>query len=238
MGTIMLNLFKKKTQKIIVFVKKRGKWELRQIKTYLNDTVDIENFLKQKRFEDFKVWMIDNIDTDRYWNDINFYNIANFIYLPLESPFDKKWAWFNMDEPVPYPTYYKLRIKDFKMDIIQKDDDNLKDYVIFNFSNFSNDGYPILKIFDEINQVELIKKFLQDLKQNKHATCTVSGLDPYTFLAWGKNGTIRFQLWHYEPEILFECKNGMDLIIDLEVEAESFYSEFTKSIQSIIERNK
>ena len=62
----MLNLFKKETQKIIVFVKTRGKWELRQIKTYLNDTVDIENFLKQKRFEDFKVWMIDNIDTDRY----------------------------------------------------------------------------------------------------------------------------------------------------------------------------
>ena len=35
-------------------------------------------------------------------------------------------------------TKLAARIKDFKMDIIQKDDDNLKDYVIFNFPNFSN----------------------------------------------------------------------------------------------------
>lgn len=213
----------KETTQVILFIKRRGEWKLQRIKTSLNDIADIENLVKRKRVEDFKIWLVEDIDTTRYWNDLNFYNPANFIYLPLKHP-DKKWAWFNLNENVPYPKYNGEITSNFKMVVEQMDEEHL----LLSFPDFSENKYPILKKLFGINQVELIKEFLLKLKQNKQASCTVSGVSPFTFLAWEKDNKIRFQVWHYESEPLFKYKNGMVLLVDLEVKQEEFYSEFEK----------
>lgn len=214
------------TTQAIVFIKQHGQWKLQKFNTPLEDITDIENFIKQKRFEDFKIWLIEDIDSIRYWNDINFYNPANFIYLPLKTPDNKKWTWFNLNEDIPYPKYSGYLADNFKVLVEQMD----KNYLQFSFPNFSENKYPISRNLFGLNQIDFIKEFLLKLKQNGQANCTVSGTSPFTFLAWGKEDTIRFQLWSYDAEPLFERENGMILLLDLEVNQVEFYNQFEKFV--------
>lgn len=223
----IFNKHKKQTQ-AIVFIKTEGKWQLKKIKTSFKNASDIENQIRKMKVEDFKIWLVEEINTVRYWNDINFYNPANFIYLPLSSPDDKDWTWFDMNEAIPYPKYLAYRFgPHFNMTIEENDG-----YIWFSFPDYSDNKYPISKenIY-EINQIEIIKEFLQKLKQNNHASCTVSGIVPYTFIAWAKDNEIRFQFWTYSAEALFEYKNGMELLLELEIDKDEFYEQFEKFLK-------
>lgn len=213
-----------KTTQAIVFIRQHGQWKLQKFNTLLEDITDIESFIKQKLFEDFKIWLTEDIDSIRYWNDINFYNPANFIYLPLVTPYDKKWAWFNLKEDIPYPKYGGYLADNFKVLIEQMD----KSYLQFSFPSLLENKYPILKTLFESNQLNLIKEFLLKLKQGTQANCTISGTSPFTLLAWNMNKKIRFQLWTYEPEPLFKCKNGMILLADFDVKSERFFLQFER----------
>lgn len=224
-------IFIKKTTQATVFIKNRGQWKLQKIKTSLNDIADIENLMKRKRVEDFKIWFVEDINTVRYWDDINFYSPVNFIYLPLKDTNNGKWAWFNLDENIPYPKYSGYSAHVLNM-VVERMDEM---YIQFYFPDFSEEKCPILTTLYDVNQLELMKEFLLNLNQNKQANCTVSGISPFTFLAWDKGDKIRFQIWSYEPEPLFKCKNGMTLLLDLEVITEEFYKQFDNFLRKIQE---
>lgn len=216
-------MLKTKTQ-VILFVKNNNQWELKKIENSEDNWENIERYMNeckeatlnsqleegQIRVEDFKIWGEEDNDTPKYWDDINFYNPANFIYLPIENLDNRNWAWFNMEEGIPEPNY--------DCESIIKENFNFDKDILLSLNN---------------SDISKIKEFINNIKQNEHANCTVNAFStPVTLLAWNHwDMYIRFQVWGYKPEKLFDCENGMDLILDIVLNNKTFFKEFDKKLK-------
>ena len=187
---------------IIVFAKRRSEWYPEIWTTSDGDSNNFKRMIERYKnsnrndMEDYRIWLNDEIGTTRYWDDINFYDDANFIYLPLDADW-KEWKWYNMEEQIPAPEFLFTPI-------IQEDFDLNRD--IF------------FKLFKE--DLEKLEDFLYKIKEKSKTKeeewsicCNVKAWSrPYTIIVWGcLYRFLRIQIWGYFPFPLFECGNGMDL---------------------------
>ncbi len=201
-------MFEDKTQ-VIIFGMRENKWDI-ELWKLSEEVVNFEKLLKRhkesevinpvlkRKLQDYKIWLEDKIDTTRYWNELNSYKPVNFIYLPVNDLEDTtSWTWYNMDEYIPFP-----------------------DYKVQNITEIN-----IAEILNELNNENFtkFKNFTYNLEQTGHSNCTViANSKLYTFIAWRNNETIRFQVWSYKHEPLFDCKNGMNLELDTEISSNNF----------------
>lgn len=201
---------------IIVFTKRKGEWkpELWTASTYNSSRFEkmLERYKNSNRndMEDYRIWLADEIGVERYWDDINFYDDANFIYLPLDAGW-KEWKWYNMEEQIPaYEFLFPGTTQEgfnFERDVLfMLDNENLEKLEEF-----------LYKIEEKIKTKE----------EEWSLCCNLKAWSvPYTIIVWGIDRYfLRIQIWGYLLLPLFECENGMDLKLN----TFDFQRDFSKS---------
>ena len=190
---------------IIVFAKRRGEWYPEIWTTSDGDSNNFKRMIERYKnsnrndMEDYRIWLNDEIGTTRYWDDINFYDDANFIYLPLDAE-GKEWKWYNMEEQIPTPNFlFPTTLQEgfnFEKDIL-----------------FVLDKENLEKLEDFLYKIE---EKIKTKEEEWSLCCNLKAWSvPYTIIVWGIDRYfLRFQIWGYLLLPLFECENGMDLKLD------------------------